>query len=369
VDRDGEGISRHAARIIKKEEQNADSSPGNTVMKHLSETLYSVLDLSPIRQGGSAAESFRNSLDLARHAERWGYTRFWLAEHHNLPGVASAATAVVIGYIAGGTSTIRVGAGGIMLPNHAPLVIAEQFGTLESLYSGRIDLGLGRAPGGDQNTARALRRYLGGSADTFPRELLELMSYFREAEPDQSVRAVPGEGLEVPIWLLGSSDFSASLAAKLGLPFAFASHFAPDFLLPALELYRENFKPSEQLAEPLVMVGVNVIAADTDAEAWRQFTSLQQQFLNMVRGRPGQLPPPVDSMEGRWNPTERAHVEARTRVSAVGSVGTVHERLAAILAATGADELILTAHIYDHTARLRSFELASHAMREGKVTK
>jgi luciferase family oxidoreductase group 1 len=338
---------------------------GKTVVKQLSEISYSVLDLSPIRQGGSAAESFHNSLDLARQAERWGYTRFWVAEHHNLPGVASAATAVLIGRIAGGTLTIRVGAGGIMLPNHAPLVIAEQFGTLESLYPGRIDLGLGRAPGGDQNTARALRRNLGSSGDTFPRDLLELMSYFRKAEPDQAVRAVPGEGLEVPIWLLGSSDFSASLAAKLGLPFAFASHFAPEFLLPALELYRKNFKPSDQLAEPLVMVGVNVIAADTDAEARRQFTSLQQVFLNMVRGRPGQLPPPVDSMEGSWSPTERAHIEERTRVSAVGSVGTVRERLDAILAETQADELIMTGHIYDHTARLRSFELASHAIREG----
>jgi luciferase family oxidoreductase group 1 len=334
-------------------------------VKQLSRTAYSVLDLSPIREGGSAAESFRNSVDLARHVERWGYTRFWVAEHHNLPGVASAATSVLIGYVASGTSTIRVGAGGIMLPNHAPLVIAEQFGTLESLYPGRIDLGLGRAPGGDQNTARALRRYLSGGADTFPRDLMELISYFAKANADRTVHAVPGEGLQVPIWLLGSSDFSASLAAELGLPFAFASHFAPDFLLAALQLYRENFKPSDRLAKPLVMVGVNVIAADTDTEAQRQFTSLQQASLNMVRGTPGQLPPPVDSMEGRWSPTERALVEQRTRVSAIGSVGTVRERLAVILAATEADELILTAHIYDHIARLRSFELASHAMREG----
>jgi luciferase family oxidoreductase group 1 len=230
-------------------------------MKLLSETPYSLLDLSPIRQGGSAAESFRDSLELAQHAERLGYHRYWVAEHHNLPGVASAATAVVIGYIAGGTSTIRVGAGGIMLPNHAPLVIAEQFGTLESLYPGRIDLGLGRAPGGDQNTARALRRYLSGGADTFPRDLLELISYFGEAAPNQPVRAVPGEGLEVPIWLLGSSDFSARLAALSGLPFAFASHFAPDFLQPALGLYRENFKPSDRLTEPRVMVGVGSTSA------------------------------------------------------------------------------------------------------------
>jgi len=251
-----------------------------------------------------------------------------------------------------------------MLPNHAPLVIAEQFGTLESLYPGRIDLGLGRAPGGDQATARALRRNLGSSGDTFPRDLLELMAYFREAEPGQSVRAVPGEGLDVPIWLLGSSDFSAALAAELGLPFAFASHFAPEYLHAALALYRENFKPSERLAAPYSMAGVNVVAADTDAEARRLFTSLQQSALNMVRGRPGQLPPPVDSMEGRWDPAERAAVEQRTRVSAVGSLASVRERLAAILNQTGADELILTAHVYDHAARLRSFELAAQAMRE-----
>ncbi len=286
-----------------------------------------------------------------------------MAEHHNLPGVASAATSVVIGHIAGGTSTIRVGAGGIMLPNHAPLVIAEQFGTLESLYPGRIDLGLGRAPGGDQNTARALRRYLGSSGDTFSRDILELMHYFQKAEPGQAVRAVPGEGLDVPIWLLGSSDFSARLAAELGLPFAFASHFAPDYLHAALGLYRENFKPSDRLAEPRVMVAASVFAADTDAEARRLFTSLQQQFLNMVRGRPGQLPPPVDSMDGRWNDAERAHVERMTRVSAVGSVAKVRERLARIQKETAADELILTAHVYDHAARLRSFELAAEAMR------
>src|SRR5947209_10201726 len=273
----------------------AETLPRKTVMKSLPKTPYSVLDLSPIRRGGSAAESFRNSLDLARHAERWGYTRYWVAEHHNLPGVASAATSVVIGHIAGGTSTIRLGAGGIMLPNHAPLVIAEQFGTLESLHPGRIDLGLGRAPGGDQATARALRRNLGSSGDTFPRDLMELMSYFREAEPGQAVRAVPGQGLDIPIWLLGSSDFSASLAAELGLPFAFASHFAPDYLHTALALYRANFRPSQQFAEPRVMLGVNVFVAKTDAEARCLFTSLQQQSLNLLRGTPGQLPPPVDS--------------------------------------------------------------------------
>src|SRR3954467_14764156 len=323
----------------------------------------SVLDLAPIVAGASAADAFRNTLDLAQHAERWGYRRYWLAEHHNMPGVASAATALLISHVAAATTTLRVGAGGIMLPNHAPLVIAEQFGTLESLFPGRIDLGLGRAPGGDQRTARALRRNLGSSGDTFPQDLAELQGYFRRGGPGNGVRAVPGEGLDIPIWLLGSSDFSAQLAAQLGLPFAFASHFAPDYLLPALELYRENFKPSERLAEPYATVGVNVIAADTDAEARRLFTSLQQQFLNMVRGRPGQLPPPVDGMDGFWNAAERAHVERMTRVSAVGSAGRVRERLSAILAETDADELMLTAHIYDHDARLRSFELASQAMR------
>ena len=265
----------------------------------------SVLDLAPIREGDSAAGAFQNSLDLARHAEMWGYKRFWLAEHHNIPGIASAATAVVVGHIAGGTSRIRVGAGGIMLPNHAPLVIAEQFGTLAALYPGRIDLGLGRAPGGDQQTAAALRRNLGSSGDTFPRDLQELQSYFHPAAPGQAVRAVPGEGADVPIWLLGSSDFSARLAAERGLPFAFASHFAPDYLSAALSLYRDNFKPSVSLDRPRVMIGVNAFAAETDHEARRLFTSLQQAFLGLVRGRLGLLQPPVDTMESRWSPAER----------------------------------------------------------------
>ncbi len=317
---------------------------------------FSILDLSPIRDGGSASEAFRNSLDLARHAERWGYERYWVAEHHNIPGIAGAATAVVIGHIAGGTSRIRVGAGGIMLPNHAPLVIAEQFGTLESLYPGRIDLGLGRAPGGDQATARALRRHP-GAADSFPQDLRELRSYFRPAEPGQAVRAVPGEGLGVPIWLLGSSDFGARLAAELGLPFAFASHFAPDYLFAALSIYRENFRPSDSLDGPHVMVGVNAFAADTDAAARRLFTSLQQAFLNLVRGKPGFLMPPVDGMEGRWSPAERAQVERMTRVSVVGSPDSVRRGLEAVIEATGADELMLTGQIHDHGARLRSFEL------------
>jgi luciferase family oxidoreductase group 1 len=328
----------------------------------------SVLDLAPIREGDTAADAFRNSLDLARHAERRGYKRFWLAEHHNIPGIASAATAVVIGYVAGGTSRIRVGAGGVMLPNHAPLVIAEQFGTLASLYPGRIDLGLGRAPGGDRQTTYALRRSLESSDDDFPRDVAELRSYFRPARPGQAVRAIPGEGLDVPIWLLGSSDFSARLAAELGLPFAFASHFAPDYLLPALALYRANFRPSESLDEPRVMVGVNAFAAETDEEGRRLFTSLQQAFVGLVRGRRGLLQPPVDSMENLWTPAERAQVERMTRVSVVGSPGSVRRGLEAIVDATGADELMLTGQIFDHAARLRSFEIVSrvHAeMRDG----
>lgn len=325
-------------------------------MSRLGTTPLSVLDLSPIRQGGTAAEALANTLDLARHVEEWGYRRFWVAEHHNIPGIASAATAVVIAHVAGGTSRIRVGAGGIMLPNHSPLVIAEQFGTLESLYPGRIDLGLGRAPGGDMATARALRRYHQG-ADAFPQDVLELQSYFRPAEPGQAVRAVPGEGLGVPLWILGSSDFGARLAADLGLPFAFASHFAPAHMHQALALYRANFRPSESLERPRAMIGVNAFAAGTDEEARRLFTSLQQAFLNLIRGRPGLLPPPVEDMESRWNPAERAHIERMAEVSAVGTPGVVRRKLEELIAATGADELILTAQIFDHAARLRSFEL------------
>ncbi len=331
-------------------------------MRQPADVSFSVLDLAPIRQGGTAADAFRNTLDLARHAEQWGYQRYWLAEHHNLKGIASAATSVVIGHVAGGTAHIRVGAGGIMLPNHAPLVIAEQFGTLASLYPGRIDLGLGRAPGGDYQTTLALRRNL-GTGDTFPRDLLELMSYFHPAA-GQAVRAVPGEGLDVPIWLLGSSDFSATLAAELGLPFAFASHFAPDYLYAALELYRDLFKPSESLARPRVMIGVNVFAADTDAEARRLFTTLQQQFLNITRGTRGLLPPPVDNMDELWSPAERAHVERTTRVSVVGAPSTLRQGLEALLAQTQADEVMLTSQIFDHAARLHSFELAASVFGE-----
>ena len=316
----------------------------------------SVLDLAPIVAGAQATDAFRNTLDLARHAERLGYTRYWLAEHHNMPGIASAATSVVIGYVAGGTSRIRVGAGGVMLPNHAPLLIAEQFGTLASLYPGRIDLALGRAPGTDQTTMRALRRDP-RSAEYFPQDVIELLGYFEEAAPGQLVRAVPGAGLDVPVWLLGSSTYSAQLAAQLGLPFAFASHFAPTHLLHALELYRANFQPSERLAAPYAMVGVSVVAADTDAEAKRLFSSLQQQFIALTRGQPIQLQPPVDDMDARIGPHERAGLEHTLRYAIVGGPGTVRERLAGFIAETNADEVIVTANIHSHDARVRSYEI------------
>ncbi|WP_428674637.1 LLM class flavin-dependent oxidoreductase [Reyranella sp.] len=322
---------------------------------------FSILDLSPINQGSDAAQAFRNTLDLAQHAERWGYKRFWLAEHHNMPGIASAATAVAIGYVAGGTRTIRVGSGGVMLPNHAPLVIAEQFGTLQSLYGDRIDLGLGRAPGTDQRTARALRRDLTGNAENFPRDVLELQALLGPVRPGQAVRAVPGAGSRIPLWLLGSSTYSAQLAAALGLPFAFASHFAPADLMPALGLYRAQFRPSEQLERPYAMVGVNVFAAETEAEARRLSTSLQQQFISLRRGAPGPLPPPLDSMDGHWSPMERAGVEQALSCSAVGTPDVVQGRLEALIAETKADELMLTAQIFDHAARLRSFEIAADA--------
>jgi luciferase family oxidoreductase group 1 len=322
----------------------------------------SVLDLSPIIEGGDAALAFRNSVDLAQHAERWGYHRYWLAEHHNLPGIASAATSVVICHIAGKTKTIRVGAGGIMLPNHAPLVIAEQFGTLESLFPGRIDLGLGRAPGSDQRTARALRRNLGSSGDTFPQDVLELQSYFAGAS--DTVQAIPGAGLNVPLYLLGSSDFSARLAAELGLPFAFASHFAPEYLDVALHLYRRDFQPSPQLDKPYVIIGAGIFAAATDAEARRLFSSAQLQFLSLVRGRPGKLPAPVDSIDDLCTPVELTAIGQRTRYAAVGSPETVRRRLQEFLDQTRADEIIATGQIYDHAARLRSFEIAAEVFRE-----
>lgn len=319
---------------------------------------FSVLDLSPILKDSDAATAFRNSLDLARHAERLGYHRYWLAEHHNMPGIASAATSVVIGYIAGGTSTIRVGSGGVMLPNHAPLVIAEQFGTLASLYPGRIDLGLGRAPGTDMQTARALRRANTGE-DSFPQDVLELQAYFKPASPDQRVRAVPGAGLDVPIWLLGSSLYSAELAAMLGLPFAFASHFAPDYLMHALQLYRSRFQPSEALQKPYAMAAMNVFAAETDREGQRLFTSLQQQFVSLRRGAPIPLQPPLDTTEGVWSEREIAMMEHALAYSAVGSPETVRARLAEFIGETGVDEIIITGQIYGHAARLRSFGIAA----------
>jgi len=322
----------------------------------------SVLDLAPIVVGGSAADAFRNTLDLARHVERWGFTRYWLAEHHNMPGVASAATAVVIAHVAAGTSTIRVGAGGVMLPNHAPLVIAEQFGTLESLFPGRIDLGLGRAPGTDPNTARALRRHSALDADTFPDDVMELQAYFREPAPGQLIRAVPGAGLRVPIWLLGSSLFSAQLAAALGLPLAFASHFAPDLLHHALQVYRAQFKPSPTLSAPYTMAGIGVCAADTASEARRLFTSIQMQWVNLRRGRPGPLHPPVDTLEDFWTPAERAGVDHALRYAVVGAPEAVARGLHAFASDTGVDELMITAQIHDHAARLRSYEIAATAV-------
>lgn len=320
---------------------------------------FSVLDLSPINQGATATQAFKNTLDLAQHAEGWGYQRYWLAEHHNMPGIASAATSVVIAHVAGGTKRIRVGSGGVMLPNHAPLVIAEQFGTLESLFPGRIDLGLGRAPGTDQRTARALRRSLVGSDDSFPQDVAELQAWFAPVQPGQAVRAVPGAGLDVPIWLLGSSLFSAQLAAEMGLPFAFASHFAPDYLMRALALYRANFKPSAQLAKPYAMAGLNVFAAATDAEARWHFTSLQQQFINLRRGTPGPLPPPVDSMDGYWSPMEREMVEHSLAFAVVGAPEAVEQGLLDFITDTGIDEVMIAGQFFDHQARLRSFEIVA----------
>jgi luciferase family oxidoreductase group 1 len=318
---------------------------------------FSILDLSPIPQGASAAAALRNSRDLAQHAEAWGYNRFWLAEHHNMPGIASAATSVVIGYVAGGTKTIRVGSGGIMLPNHSPLIIAEQFGTLSALYPDRIDLGLGRAPGTDQPTMRALRRDIASTSDNFPQDVEELLSYFEPATPNQKIRAVPGAGLRVPIWLLGSSLFSAHLAAELGLPFAFASHFAPADMMRALQLYRAQFKPSRQLDRPYAMLGLNVIVAETDAQARYLFSSVQQAFTNLRRGSPGQIPPPIDDIDSYWSPAEKASASMTLLVSAVGSPETVERGILKFIEVTQPDEIIATAHIYDHSARLRSFEL------------
>src|SRR5689334_5477620 len=323
---------------------------------------FSALDLSPIVEGATAADALRNSLDLARHAEAWGYKRYWLAEHHNMSGIASAATAVVIGHIAGGTKSIRVGSAGIMLPNHAPLVIAEQFGTLESLYPGRIDLGLGRAPGTDMLTARALRRDPATAADQFPQDVIELQLYFDDPEPNQKIRAVPGAGLKVPLWILGSSLFGAQLAAHLGLPFAFASHFAPDSLMQAITIYRERFQPSRQLDKPYVAVAANVIAADSDEEARRLFTSVQQSFVRLRRGTPGQLPAPIDDIDSFAAPQERAGADHALVYSFVGAHDKVEEGIRSFLELTQPDELIVTGHIYDHKARLHSFEIAAQIL-------
>jgi len=319
---------------------------------------FSVLDLSPIVQGGNAAQSFRNTLDLAQHAERWGCQRYWLAEHHGMPGIASAATSVLIGHVAGGTRSIRVGAGGIMLPNHSPLQIAEQFGTLASLYPGRIDLGLGRAPGSDPVTARALRRNLANDVGEFPRDVMELMDYF-SADSKNPVHAVPGQGLDVPIWILGSSLFGAQLAAALGLPYAFASHFAPQEMMQAIALYRAHFRPSAQLAKPYVMLGFNVFAADSDEEAAYQATSMQQAFVNLRSGRPSRLPPPLRNYADNCAPAERALLDSVLSCSAVGSPPKVRDSLNAFIERTGADELMITSQIFDHGARLRSYEITS----------
>jgi luciferase family oxidoreductase group 1 len=321
----------------------------------------SVLDLAPITEGSDAARSFRNSLELAQHAERLGYRRFWLAEHHGMPGIASAATAVLIGHVAGGTRSIRVGAGGIMLPNHSPLVIAEQFGTLASLYPGRIDLGLGRAPGSDQVTARALRRDLASDPDAFPQDVVELMDLMSDA-PRQTVLAVPGKGTKVPVWILGSSLFGARLAAMLGLPYAFASHFAPAQMLQAIALYRASFRPSEQLDKPYVMLGFNVFAADTDAQAADLATSMQQAFVNLRTGRPSKLQPPAPGYLDALPPAARAMLDDVLSCSAVGSLATVRRELAAFIERTGADELMITSQIFDHEARLHSYALTMRAM-------
>ena len=322
-------------------------------------TPFSVLDLCPIIEGGNAALSFRNSADLAQHCERWGFRRFWLAEHHSMPGIASAATAVVIGHVAAATSSIRVGAGGVMLPNHSPLVVAEQFGTLESLFPGRIDLGLGRAPGSDAATARALRRDLLSNEDQFPHDVVELIDYFQPEQAGQKVRAVPGAGLGVPIWILGSSLFGAQLAAMLGLPYAFASHFAPAQMMEAVALYRRLFRPSAHLDRPYVMLGYNVFAADTDDEATLLATSMQQAFVNLRSGRPSKLQPPVPDYAASLGAAEKAMLEHVLSCSAIGSPDTVRERLRAFIARTGADELMIASQIFDHPARLHCYEITA----------
>jgi luciferase family oxidoreductase group 1 len=327
---------------------------------------FSVLDLSPITQGSDAAQSFRCTLDLAQHAETWGYQRYWLAEHHGMPGIASAATSILVGHVAGGTKKIRVGAGGIMLPNHSPLVIAEQFGTLASLYPGRIDLGLGRAPGSDQVTARALRRNSNSDSDEFPRDVVELMDYF-SSESKNPVHAVPGQGLNVPVWILGSSTFGAQLAAMLGLPYAFASHFAPQQMMQAIAIYRANFRPSARLAKPYVMLGFNVFAADSDEEAAFRATSMQQAFVNLRSGRPARLPPPLADYPNLVGPGERALLDSVLSCSAIGSRDTVRHSLNAFIEHTGADELMITSQIFEHSARLRSYEITAEIFSDSRL--
>ncbi len=328
---------------------------------------YSILDLSPIPQGFTATDALHNSRDLAQHAEKWGFTRYWMAEHHNMTGNASSATAVALCYVAAGTSKIRIGSGGIMLPNHAPLVIAEQFGTLASLFPGRIELGLGRAPGTDQMTARALRRDLQSTSDQFPQDVQELQFYFDDVQPGQAVKAIPGAGLHVPIWILGSSTYGAQVAAHFGLPYAFASHFAPEALMQALHAYKSLFKPSSQQAKPHAGIGVNIVAADTDEEARYLFTTHQQHATRMRRNTRGQLPPPIDDIETFWTPYEKASVSEQLSCSVVGSPETVRRGLQALVEKTGADELIMAGQIFDHKARLRSFEIAAEAARDVQI--
>jgi luciferase family oxidoreductase group 1 len=334
--------------------------------KRISDILYSVLDLSPIIQGGTPAKSLQNTLDLARHAEKWGFHRYWLAEHHNMPAIASSATAVVIGHVAAGTSTIRVGSGGIMLPNHAPLVIAEQFGTLESLFPGRIDLGLGRAPGTDQITANALRRDPYSNGQDFPELVQELRNYFAPSSPDKSVRAIPGEGLNIPIWLLGSSGYSAQLSGLLGLPFAFASHFAPENTLQALEIYRRNFRPSAELKNPHAMVAVNIIAADTDEEAEWLSSSMKQHILNLFRNNRVPLQPPVENIDELFSDYEKSLLKQRLESTFIGTPETVKQGLQEFISKTNANEVIVNTQIYDHKARLYSFELVKQMIEAKK---
>ncbi|ACU04572.1 MULTISPECIES: LLM class flavin-dependent oxidoreductase [Pedobacter] len=334
-------------------------------MKKLLNTIpFSVLDLATVVEGKTPADTFKNSLDLARHVEAWGYNRYWLAEHHNMISVASSATSVVIGHIAAGTSTIRVGSGGIMLPNHSPLVIAEQFGTLESLFPGRIDLGLGRAPGTDQLTAMAIRGERFNAANSFPQDVLKLQAYFSAENNKNSVRAIPGEGLDIPIWILGSSTDSAHLAAALGLPYAFASHFAPAQFITAINIYRQNFKPSAQLKEPYVLACVNVVAADSDAEANRLVTSLYQLFMGIVTGKRRLLQPPVDNMDDVWDVYEEEQANQMLACTFVGSKETVKQDLQQFLDQTGVNEIMATSHIFEHSARLRSYELLAQVFKD-----